>query len=223
MGALIDGEPLFLAGWEVMTNWEVNDAHGRFNLPSADFVLLDRQGRLVILELKMGIRSPGECLLALCQVTHSAVRLSETFSVDKLAELSATCRGGPSTDPQSDPVGLLRDAHGKFFSLSAPAPLVGTMVRRAVAACDFGPRWPSMVEFFTASGEDVLRAHLESRYSTGAKGNRAMKRYLNLPNPLPGCLPRVSTLQVRADQSGVPLKRRIDLSQAGLDNHPDSG
>lgn len=72
-GAQIDGEVLFLAGWEVMTNWEVNDAHKRWDLPSADFVLLDKQGRLVVMELKTAIRGPGDCLRALCQVTHSAV------------------------------------------------------------------------------------------------------------------------------------------------------
>jgi len=85
-GIVIHEEPLFLAGWEVMTNWQRNDAHGRFNLPSADFVLLDKQGRLVVLELKMRVRSPGDCLRALCQVTSSAVGLPESFTLGKLAE-----------------------------------------------------------------------------------------------------------------------------------------
>jgi len=139
-GVVIDGEPLFLAGWEVMTNWRVNDAHKEWNRPSADFVLLDRQGRLVVLELKPAIRSPGECLLALCQVTHSAVRLAEAFTLDKLAKVSAACRCGPAADVQSDPIGLLHDAHARFFSLSAPVRLVNDEVRRAVASFDFaGP------------------------------------------------------------------------------------
>ena len=60
-GVVIKDEPHFLAGWEVMTNWQRNDAHGRFNLPSADFAILDKQGRLVVLELKMRVRSPGDC------------------------------------------------------------------------------------------------------------------------------------------------------------------
>ena len=63
-GVVIHEEPHFLAGWEVMTNWQRNDSHGRFNLPSAHFVLLDKQGRLVVMELKMSIRSPA------CQTSH---------------------------------------------------------------------------------------------------------------------------------------------------------
>ena len=194
-GVVINHEPHFLAGWEVMTNWQRNDAHGRFDLPSADFVLLDKQGRLVVLELKMTIRSPGDCLRALCQVTHMAVRLAESFTLDKLAELSADCRSGPSTRSESDPIGLLRGAHTKFFSLSAPAPLSGAEVRCAVAACEFGPRWPSMVEFFTTTRTAVLRAHLESHYRVDARGNLAMRRYLELPNPLRDS-PKVATLVV---------------------------
>lgn len=194
-GVVINDEPHFLAGWEVMTNWQRNDSHGRFNLPSADFVLLDKQGRLVVMELKMKIRSPGDSLRALCQVTHMAVRLAETFCPMKLAKLSADCRGGASTRSKNDPVGLLRDAHTEFFSLTASVPLVGTEVRRAVAACDFGPRWPSAVEFFTNSRKDVLRAHLESHYRVDARSNLAMRRYLELPNPLRDS-PKVATLVV---------------------------
>jgi hypothetical protein len=195
-GVVINDEPHFLAGWEVMTNWQRNDSHGRFNLPSADFVLLDKQGRLVVLELKMRIRSPGDSLRALCQVTHMAVRLAESFTLDKLAKLSADCRGGASTRSKNDPVGLLRDVHTEFFSLTASVPLVGTEVRRAVAACDFGPRWSSVVEFFTNSRKDVLRAHLESHFRVEARSNLPMRRYLELPNPLPRCSSEVTTLLV---------------------------
>jgi len=193
---VIDGEVLFLAGWEVMTNWEVNDAHKRWDLPSADFVLLDKQGRLVVMELKTAIRGPGDCLRALCQVTHSAVRLTESFTEDKLAKLSADCRGGQSTRAQSDPLGLLRDAHMEFFSLNAPAQLVGTQVRRVVAACQFGPRWLSMSQFFTTPPDDVLRAHLSSRYRLDARSNIAMRRFLDLPNHVAPGSPDVRTLLV---------------------------
>jgi hypothetical protein len=196
VGAQMDGEVLFLAGWEVMTNWEVNDAHKRWDLPSADFVLLDKQGRLVVMELKTALRGPGDCLRALCQVTHSAVRLTESFTVGKLAKLSAGCRGGQSTRAQSDPLGFLRDAHMEFFSLNAPAQLAGAQVRRVVAACQFGPRWPSMSQFFTTSPDDVLRAHLESRYRLDAPSNIAMRRFLDLPNHVPPGSPDVRTLRV---------------------------
>lgn len=198
-GVVINDEPHLLAGWEVMTNWERNDAHGRFNLPSADFVLLNRRGRLVVLELKMRIRSPGECLRALCQVTHMAVQLAETFTLDKLAKLSVECRGDASTSSKSDPVELLREAHQKFFSLSAPAPLVATEVRRTVAACEFGLQWASTLEFFTDSSDDLLRAHLQSHYGVTARSNLAMRRYLELPSPLARCSPEVATLLVRAE------------------------
>jgi hypothetical protein len=193
-GVVINDEPHFLAGWEVMTNWQRNDAHGRFDLPSADFVLLDKQGRLVVLELKMRVRSPGDCLRALCQVTSSAVRLAESFTLGKLARLSADCRGDPSTRSESDPVGLLRDAHMEFFSLPAHVPL-GAEVRRAVAACEFGPRWSSAVEFFTDSRKDVLRAYLESHYVVDARSNLAMRRYLELPSSLRDS-PEVATVLV---------------------------
>jgi len=64
-----------------------------------------------------------------------AIRLAESFTLGKLARLSADCRGGPSTRSESDPVGLLRDAHMEFFSLPAYVPL-GVEWRRAVAACE---------------------------------------------------------------------------------------
>ena len=125
-GVVINDEPHFLAGWEVMTNWKVNDAHREWNRPSADFVFLDGQGRLVVMELKREIQSPGESLRALCQVTCSAVSLAKAVTLDKLAELSSACRGGPTSGSQSDPVGLLRDAHAEFFSITSPAPLLGS-------------------------------------------------------------------------------------------------
>ena len=198
-GVVINDVPLFLAGWEVMTNWQRNDSHGRFNLPSADFVFLDEHGQLVVLELKMSIRSPGDCLRALCQVTHMAFRLAESFTLDNLAKLSADCRGGSSTRSRNDPVGLLRDSHKKFFSLSKPVPLVVTDVRRAVAACEFGPRWPSVVELFTSTRNDALCAYLKSHYRVDARSNKAILRYLELPNPLPRCSPEVTTLVVGAE------------------------
>ena len=198
-GVLVKDEPHFLAGWEVMTNWQRNQAHGRFDLPSADFVLLDKQGRLVVLELKMRIRSPGDCLRALCQVTNSAVRLAETFTLDKLAKLSADCRGVSSARSEGDPLGLLREAHTEFFSLPASVALLGAEVRRAVAALEFGPRWPSSVEFFTGSRKDMLRAHLESHYRLDARSNIAMLRYLELPRTLPRFSPSVATVLVGSE------------------------
>ena len=196
LGAVIDDEPRFMAAWEVMTNWEVNDAHRRWDLPSADFLLLDRHGNLVVLELKLRIRTPGESLLALCQVTHSAVALAETFTPHNLASVSAVCRRGQVDDPENDPLDSLSHAHARFFALSAVVPLVASEVRRVVASANFGPGWPGMVEFFTTTGRADLRARLEANYRLDARGNRSMKRFLELPNPLPGCSPGVSSMQI---------------------------
>lgn len=196
VGAVIDDEPHLMAAWEVMTNWEVNDARRRWDLPSADFLLLDRHGNLVVLELKTRIRSPGESLLALCQVTHSAVALAETFTADKLASVSAACRRGEDDDPESDSLDWLSQVHERFFSLSDPVPLVAREVRRVVASLSFGPGWPAMVNFFATTGRAELRAHLESNYRTEARRNRSMERYLELPDPLPGCSAGVSTMKI---------------------------
>lgn len=125
--------------------------------------------------------------------------MAESFTLDKLAKLSADCRGGASTRSKNDPVGLLGDSHKKFFSLPSPVPFLATAVRRAVAAREFGPQWPSAVEFFTTTHNDVLRTHLESHYRMDARSNLAMRRYLELPNPLPKCLSDVTKLMVDTD------------------------
>ncbi|MFW5471059.1 hypothetical protein ACOCJ4_13560 [Knoellia sp. CPCC 206435] len=79
-GADIGRERLFLAAWEVMDSYRINSAQQGFGRPAVDFLLLDSQGRMVALELKMTVRSPRDCWSVLCQVTHRAQRLAEGFT-----------------------------------------------------------------------------------------------------------------------------------------------
>ncbi|MCA1702056.1 MAG: hypothetical protein LC808_01805 [Actinobacteria bacterium] len=83
-GLSVNGERLFLAAREVMTDWRINDRLRHFNLPSIDFLFLDAQGQMLALELKPKIATPRDAWSVLCQVTHRAVELKRNFAACKL-------------------------------------------------------------------------------------------------------------------------------------------
>ena len=57
-GLTVGGQRLYLAAWQVMADWRINDADRHWNRPSVDFVCLDAAGRLVLIELKVAVTTP---------------------------------------------------------------------------------------------------------------------------------------------------------------------
>ncbi len=102
-GAVIAGERFFLAAWEVMDNYRINSAQQGFGRPAIDFLLLDSQGRMVALELKMTVRSPRDSWSVLCQVTHRAQRLAEEFTPVLLEAAYRACHSGAYGRVEANP------------------------------------------------------------------------------------------------------------------------
>lgn len=173
-GLYLRGERLFLVAWEVMTDWRINDAFRHFNRPSIDFLFLDRQGGMVALELKRAISTPKDSWSALCQVTHRAVGLSQTFSLCNLDGAHRACYSGAHGRVQvaSSPIPVV-EAHQQFFRLDrcvAPS----RRIRRAVAAGQYGRSWSSVLEQFNAAPVRSIREHMQARYSL--RSNKEMAR-----------------------------------------------
>jgi hypothetical protein len=91
---VLDGEKLFLAAWELMTDFRINDSRRHRNRPSIDFVFLDRAGRMVLVELKRKIITPRESWSVICQVTHRAHQLAAGYSHARLEVAYADCHSG---------------------------------------------------------------------------------------------------------------------------------
>jgi hypothetical protein len=122
-GAHLDGERLFLflLAWEVMSpSWTFNDSGGKFNEPSADFVFLDRNGRVVVGELKVRLRGPRECWSALCQAAHRVAVLEESHQPAKLrAAFTASWSGAHEAVGWCGCAILgIEEAHQRFFGLN---------------------------------------------------------------------------------------------------------
>jgi hypothetical protein len=83
-GIRLGGETLLLAGREVMTDWAKNDSRKAWNKPSVDFVALDRQGRLVVIELKNRIDTRRQAFESVLQVTAMALTLGQSVSWESL-------------------------------------------------------------------------------------------------------------------------------------------
>ena len=192
-GPVLHGERLLLVAREIMTDWDTNDAAVRWNLPPVDFVLLDAQGRLVVLELKMRIRSRRESALALCQVTHMASEFCGAFSLDLL---NMAYRRDLDKGAGAEAAKSLKQAHTAFFDLSQPVTFTPNGARRVVAATAFSEAWASEVANFTADDVATLKLKLASKYALDANGNRAIRRFRDeVFDPL-NCAPRVESLLI---------------------------
>jgi len=148
-GVEIDGERHMLVAWEVMApSWRINDARGKFDEPSIDFLIADRSGRLTTVELKRVVPGIKPAWRVLCQVTDRAVRLQRTFSPDKLEGAYRACAAGLHGRVGRGEVRGLSDRHREFFDLDQPCQLGRAGFGRAVAATGFGPSWPSVLAEF---------------------------------------------------------------------------
>lgn len=175
-GLVLDGEPLFLAAWEVMSDYRINDSKRHFGLPSVDFVLIDCDGHMVMAELKMRVRTPRDAWHVLCQVTHRAVVLGEAFVDAKLEAAYLDCRSGTDGRAVADvKVGSLLDAHADFFQRRPLERLAGVPVRRVVMALEFGSCYRKVAAVFAAGGPEAHAAI--GAYAQGIE----FKRFKALP------------------------------------------
>lgn len=150
-GVALDGETLLLVGREVMTNWARNDAHVQWNKPSADFIALDREGRLVVIELKTKITTPMEAARAACQVTAMALALGGSVTWPRLESAYAELNGGAIG-------GDLSTAWRGFVGRAALLAVTDySPVRRILAAARIGPRaWGVWLEYEQATPAELL-------------------------------------------------------------------
>ncbi|MEO8330406.1 MAG: hypothetical protein ABI586_10405, partial [Candidatus Nanopelagicales bacterium] len=117
-GLTLDGERLFLAAWEVMTDYKINDAHLGFGKPAIDFLFLDASGTMLALELKPSVLSPREAWAVLCQVTHRAYWLAQEHTRERLDGAYVACHSGRhGRVPIDEAVQPLWQAHAEFFDI----------------------------------------------------------------------------------------------------------
>lgn len=171
------GEQFFLAAWEVMTDYRINDARRHWSLPSIDFLMLDRSGHMVALELKRSVSTPREAWGVLCQVTHRAYRLAENYGEASLEAAYRDCHLGlDGRHTQRGPVVGLRRAHARAFDQEPLLDLPGVPMRRIVMAESFAPAFDRVVDQFTGAAPRDLEARL-LQYSR----RREFDRFLALP------------------------------------------
>jgi hypothetical protein len=172
------GERFFLAGWEVMDNWRVNDAHRHWNRPSIDFLFVDSTGQLVAGELKRVIAAPRECWSALCQVTHRAHLLASSFTLEGLESVYARCRSGEHGRGKQATPTRVAEAWSRYFGQDALNIRLGVgPVRRVVLAFEFGPNWADILEQFNVQDLRVTVAQLRKAYRLEAKNNHEIDRF----------------------------------------------
>ncbi len=170
-------EPFFLAAWEVMTNYRVNDSRRHWNRPSIDFLFLDRAGCMVLLELKREVRTPRDAWSVVCQVTHRAHLLAASYSQSRLEEAYFDCHSGADGRMSaSASVANLAQAHAKAFKQPPLRVLPGLPVRRFVMAKAFGPSFAPILSSMNCETTEQVTARL-GRYRPRGE----IARYLNLP------------------------------------------
>ncbi len=146
--------------------------------PSIDFLFLDAAGGLVAGELKRTITAPRECWSALCQVTHRAHLLAQSFSVDRLESAFRDCLSGEHGRPQqSTSNSLIERWHDYFGNRTCDRPLGAGPIRRLVLATEFGPSWPGILECFNSQDLHTTASQLRAAYQVSSKSNREMSRF----------------------------------------------
>ena len=172
---VLAGEVFFLAAWEVMEDYRINDYRRHWAMPSIDFLLLDESGHLAALELKRAITSPREAWSALCQVSHRAAVLATHYRPELLVGAYRDCYSG--TDgraPVADSVPDLTAAHGRLFEMTPLAALPGVPVRRLLMAESFGRSVTAVYDVFSRGLQAEIRTHVE-----GYRGRSTeFRRYL---------------------------------------------
>lgn len=174
---LLAGEELFLAAWEMMTDYRINDSRRHWNAPSIDFVFLDRVGCMVLVELKREVRTPRESWSVVCQVTHRAHELAAGYRQDRLEGAYFDRHSG--ADGRTTNTGVetdLAQAHADTFKQPPLEQIPGCPARRLVMAKNFGPAFAPVLSLANTKARKHVVATL-GRY----KPRGEIKRYLELP------------------------------------------
>jgi hypothetical protein len=205
-GVTVGEERLYLAAWEVMTDWRINDAARHWARPSIDFVCLDSVGRLVLIELKLALGTPRQAWSALCQVTHRAVALGRSYTPEALGAAHRACWSGVHGRVSDHEVESVWTDHARFFGFEAPDQLVGRPVRRVVAAATFGAAWDGVLTQFRTKGHAEVGEQLRRRYRTEAPANRELARFLALDGAEPEVMDPVGCFLVDESWPGSRIR-----------------
>lgn len=173
---VLDEEPLFLAAWELMTDFRINDSRRHWSLPSIDFVFLDRVGAMVLVELKRKVMTRRDGWNVICQVTHRAHELAAGFSTKRLETAHIDCYSGTDGRVRGAvaPTNLL-DAHAHGFDQPALQELPGAPVRRLVMAKEFGSVFAHVLHRANSESRERVVATLDQFKARGE-----IRRYLDL-------------------------------------------
>lgn len=197
-GVHVDGERHFLAAWEVMDDYRINSARLGFGRPAVDFLLLDAQGRVAVVELKMSVRTRRDSLAALCQVTRRAFLLAQAFTSCRLAGAYEECYSG--RHGRVEPTLLAEDlwlAHARFFGCEPIGPTIpGRPFRRVVAAPEFGGGWEGARDVFASEQRELIDDAIGAYSQKGSAGSE-FRHWRDLPTPPPGQVaPGISILVI---------------------------
>jgi hypothetical protein len=160
-GLTFRGERLFLAAWEVMTNWGINDGSKDFRHPSVDFLFCDQHGKLWAMEVKVAVRSPLGNLAAAFYETRLGIH------------------GRVCCPPKDD----FRRMHRSFFRLTkalSAEPFGKGEIRRIVGATDFGPDWYPIFRSFNYGRQSKLARQIHRDYETENGSNLELRRFVKL-------------------------------------------
>jgi hypothetical protein len=149
-GMSLAGEWFSLLAWEVMLpSWRINDARGHWSEPSIDFLALDRDGHLVAVELKVGLRGITSVMETAMQVTATAVMLARTGTEERIRSALNDLGTGSGDRGTRPPYLIGRDlwsTHQQLHGLDRPCSRLTAGVGRVVAVRDPGPRVAQRIE-----------------------------------------------------------------------------
>lgn len=185
-GVLVKGNRHFLVAREVMVpSWRINDPSKHWTEPSIDFLIADEFGRLGAVELKMTVPGERPAWRVLCQVTHRAVMLERTYSVERLRRAFTNAHSGRHGRVSGTDDKKVHAAHQGFFELNQPVQFRSDEMRRFVAATAFGPRFERVLERFNGLAPEQLAEELEQRHLLSrSRTNREPLRLIDA-EPMP--------------------------------------
>ena len=127
-GLTINGTNLFFCAYETQwLNWLMNDwkriKRKEDKSESADFLFLNREGQVWVIEYKKKFGSRGQTEDLLYQVTHCAALYAETFSYDYLNYAYLDGFRIPQRNLKTiSAASSVRQAHQTYFELPEPLP-----------------------------------------------------------------------------------------------------
>ncbi len=148
-GLKLNGEQFFLCGEEVMSDWTTNDPQVRWNLPSIDYMFLDRHGQIWAFELKHRVSGDKDAWSLLSQVSHRALLLRKSFNQEALTGVYEALTASQS----------LAADHQRHFGLSSPISEFGNdgKIHRMVGALEYGDGFSDVLRAFERADLATVR------------------------------------------------------------------